>query len=178
MCSSDLQARIWNDLQALDDLHALVSQVLEQGPAPETVTPTPSNPIPTDLPTQTSPPVDTVSKALADGRSGRNWGQDDVTGEPVHKRPGASGQARVVETDATETMPAWTRPASEATLTRGGLNALSALQTAIGMTRDAYVRTGVGTVQVELDHLARVIGLRARTHTERMRHRQIGRAHV
>lgn len=166
------QARIWDDLQALDDLHALVSQVLEQGPAPETVTPTPSNPIPTDLPTQTSPPVDTVSKALADGRSGRNWGQDDVTGEPVHKRPGASGQARVVETDATETMPAWTRPASEATLTRGGLNALSALQTAIGMTRDAYVRTGVGTVQVELDHLARVIGLRARTHTERMRHRR------
>lgn len=167
------RAAIWADLQAIDDLRAAIAHVTIKAASDATgaaisEAPSPSDPIPEDLPTQTALPVHLAGAALTDGPTGRHWVDDEGTGRIVHARPGASGRVTVGTVEAVDAVPAWAMTAARATLTRAGTYGFACLQTVIGMTREALAREGTATVQVELDHLARKVGLPVRTYADRM----------
>jgi hypothetical protein len=165
---------IWADINIIDDLRLAVAQAVE---ATDVTPPSPSRPIPDDLPTQTGIGLHTLGTALADGPSGYHWGHDATTGAIQHARPGAGGRVTVGDDPGSPAVDpgsaavaAWLSPASEATIRRAGLRGYGCLQVVTGMLREALTREGITTVQVELDHLARVVGLtnHGSTHDERM----------
>lgn len=145
------RATIVRDLDAIDDLRAMVATAIEKVQA--------TDPIPGNVPQQTAWPVNLVAQAVTDAPSGTGWTRNDQAEQLTHQRPGNTGQI-IARNDAQ--LPDFALAAMQATMPKLGMQGLALLEILLTLVRNAVDDTNGGIVTINLDALARRLHGRSR----------------